>query len=128
MREKPTLKDTAAEWFHSKWGVPKEITEENGAFQINPGDFTLESTRDRIDPREIIFDADKFDPDIQVGDLAYYWYDPEGWHIEGCDTISGMLTTSDGDKFHETNLLIDGETAPSGSGVERYYINSVKAY
>ena len=24
MREKPTLKDTAAEWFHSKWGVPKE--------------------------------------------------------------------------------------------------------
>ena len=24
LREKPKLKDTAAEWFHSKWGVPKE--------------------------------------------------------------------------------------------------------
>ena len=24
LREKPELKDTAAEWFHSKWGVPKE--------------------------------------------------------------------------------------------------------
>ena len=24
LREKPALKDTAAEWFHSKWGVPKE--------------------------------------------------------------------------------------------------------
>ena len=24
LREKPELKDTAAAWFHSKWGVPKE--------------------------------------------------------------------------------------------------------
>lgn len=24
LREKPELKDEAAEWFHSKWGVPKE--------------------------------------------------------------------------------------------------------
>lgn len=24
LREKPELIDTAAEWFHSKWGVPKE--------------------------------------------------------------------------------------------------------
>ncbi len=24
LREKPELKDGAAEWFHSKWGVPKE--------------------------------------------------------------------------------------------------------
>lgn len=24
LRELPKLKDTAAEWFHSKWGVPKE--------------------------------------------------------------------------------------------------------
>ncbi len=24
LREKPELKDTAAEWFHSQWGVPKE--------------------------------------------------------------------------------------------------------
>ena len=24
LREKPKLKDTAAEWFHSKWGVSKE--------------------------------------------------------------------------------------------------------
>ncbi len=24
LREKPELKDAAAEWFHSKWGVPKE--------------------------------------------------------------------------------------------------------
>ena len=24
LREKPELKDTAAEWFHKKWGVPKE--------------------------------------------------------------------------------------------------------
>lgn len=24
LREKPQLKDRAAEWFHSKWGVPKE--------------------------------------------------------------------------------------------------------
>ena len=24
LREKPALKETAAEWFHSKWGVPKE--------------------------------------------------------------------------------------------------------
>ena len=24
LREKPTLKDAAAEWFHSKWGIPKE--------------------------------------------------------------------------------------------------------
>ena len=24
LREAPTLKDSAAEWFHSKWGVPKE--------------------------------------------------------------------------------------------------------
>lgn len=102
-----------------------EITENDGTFQINPGDFTLESTRDRIDPREIVFEADHFDPEIQVGDLTYYWYDPEGWHMMGCEAISGILTTSDGDKFHETNLLIDGEAAPSGSGVERYYINSV---
>ena len=102
-----------------------EISENNGIYQIDPGDFTLESTRDRVDPRDILFDADKFDQDISVGDLAYYWYDPEGWHIEGCEKISGVLTTSDGDKFHETNLLIDAEAAPSGSGVERYYINSV---
>lgn len=24
LREQPELKDTAAQWFHSKWGVPKE--------------------------------------------------------------------------------------------------------
>lgn len=24
LREKEELKETAAEWFHSKWGVPKE--------------------------------------------------------------------------------------------------------
>lgn len=24
LREEPTLKDTAAQWFNSKWGVPKE--------------------------------------------------------------------------------------------------------
>ena len=24
LRERPDLKETAAEWFHSKWGVPKE--------------------------------------------------------------------------------------------------------
>lgn len=24
LRDDPSLKDTAAEWFHSKWGVPKE--------------------------------------------------------------------------------------------------------
>ena len=24
LREKPELKETAAEWFHGKWGVPKE--------------------------------------------------------------------------------------------------------
>lgn len=24
LREKPELKDVAAEWFHSKWGVPKD--------------------------------------------------------------------------------------------------------
>ena len=24
LRENPALKDTAAEWFHGKWGVPKE--------------------------------------------------------------------------------------------------------
>ena len=24
LREKAELKETAAEWFHSKWGVPKE--------------------------------------------------------------------------------------------------------
>lgn len=24
LRESPTIKDLAAEWFHSKWGVPKE--------------------------------------------------------------------------------------------------------
>ena len=24
LREKPELKDAAAEWFHNKWGVPKE--------------------------------------------------------------------------------------------------------
>lgn len=23
LREKPELKNSAAEWFHSKWGVPK---------------------------------------------------------------------------------------------------------
>jgi len=24
LREKPEWKDTAAQWFHSKWGVPRE--------------------------------------------------------------------------------------------------------
>ena len=24
IREKPELKDAAAEWFHNKWGVPRE--------------------------------------------------------------------------------------------------------
>ena len=24
LREKPELKETAAEWFHNNWGVPKE--------------------------------------------------------------------------------------------------------
>ena len=24
LRERPEIKDSAAEWFHSKWGVPKE--------------------------------------------------------------------------------------------------------
>ena len=24
LREKPELKEYAAEWFHGKWGVPKE--------------------------------------------------------------------------------------------------------
>jgi len=102
-----------------------DITEEDGKYCINPGDFTLESTRDRIDIRDISFDAGNFDQNITPGDLAYYWYDPEGWHICGCSSITGMLTTSDGDGFHETNLLIDAEPAPAGSGVERYYINSV---
>lgn len=28
LREKPELKETAAQWFHSKWGVPQEAYEE----------------------------------------------------------------------------------------------------
>jgi len=24
LKDNPVLKDTAAEWFHSKWGIPKE--------------------------------------------------------------------------------------------------------
>ncbi|MGN0495332.1 MAG: hypothetical protein ACI4GW_03825 [Lachnospiraceae bacterium] len=24
LREKPEMKEDAAQWFHSKWGVPKE--------------------------------------------------------------------------------------------------------
>ena len=30
LRDVPELKDAAAEWFHSKWGVPKEA---NGLFR-----------------------------------------------------------------------------------------------
>lgn len=38
LMEKPMIKDLAAEWFHSKWGIPKEAYMEcmNAYSQIIP--------------------------------------------------------------------------------------------
>ena len=35
LRQNPQLKEQAAEWFHSKWGVPKEAYEECMAAYLN---------------------------------------------------------------------------------------------
>ena len=34
--EKPMIKDLAAEWFHSKWGIPKEAYMECMSEYLNP--------------------------------------------------------------------------------------------
>jgi hypothetical protein len=34
--EKPMIKDLAAEWFHSKWGIPKEAYMECMSAYLNP--------------------------------------------------------------------------------------------
>ena len=91
----------------------------NESTTIKRGDFELETARVRPDVEPIVFNTANFDQSVQIGDIAVYWYGPNGWNLKRAVPVEGTLSKVDG-KF-----VINGADTRVESNVSRYnLINS----
>lgn len=74
------------------WGVPVDATSYNT--DGGPND---------VEPRTI--PTENFDPAIKEGDTVLYWYDTEGWHMERCIPVVGLMDATD-----HFNIKVNGVT------------------
>lgn len=91
----------------------------NESITVNRGEFELETNRIRPDVNEIIFHSSKYDESIVTGDIALYYYSPDGWIIRKCDSVNGVLSKSDDGKF-VINAGQSDEYSCIESNVSRY--------
>ena len=95
----------------------------NESTTIVRGDFELETQRVRPDVDKVIFNSAYFDQSLQIGDIAVYWYGPNGWQIKKAVPVVGTLAKVDG-KF-VVNAGKADEYVKVESNVSRYnLINS----
>ena len=86
----------------------------NESTTIKRGDFALETNRVRPDVENIVFNSAYFDQSVQIGDVAVYWYGPNGWNLKRAVPVEGTLGKADG-KF-----VINGTDTRVESNVSRY--------
>ena len=63
----------------------------NESTTIVRGDFELETQRVRPDVDKIIFNTAYFDQSVQIGDIAMYWFGPNGWELKKAVPVVGTL-------------------------------------
>lgn len=74
------------------WGVPVDATSYNT--DGGPND---------VEPRTI--PTANFDSAIEEGDTVLYWYDNDGWHMDRCIPITGLMNATD-----HFNITVNGVT------------------
>ena len=95
-----------------------DITVYNESTTIKRGDFALETNRVRPDVESIVFNTANFDQSVQIGDVAVYWYGPNGWNLKRAVPVEGTISKVDG-KF-----VINGTDTRVESNVSRYNLTN----
>ncbi|MCD7929024.1 MAG: S-layer homology domain-containing protein, partial [Clostridiales bacterium] len=91
----------------------------DGTVTIQRGEFDLETARVRVDIETISFPAENVDSSIEIGDIAYYYYGPDGWVITCAIPVVGTVTKDSDGAFVVT--MSDGNPYTSmESNVSRY--------
>lgn len=90
----------------------------NESTTIVRGDFALETIRVRPDVDHVIFNSAYFDQSVEIGDIAVYWYGPNGWVLKKAVPVVGTLSKADG-KF-VVNAGKSDEYVKVESNVSRY--------
>ena len=93
----------------------------NESTTIVRGDFALETQRVRPDVDKEIFNTAYFDQSIEIGDIAVYWFGPNGWEIQKATPKVGTLSkAADNNKVFVVNAGKADEYAKIESNVSRY--------
>ena len=98
----------------------------NESTTIVRGDFELETQRVRPDVDKIIFNTAYFDQSVEIGDVAMYWFGPNGWELKKAVPVVGTLSKApDNNKVFVINAGKADEYSKIESNVSRYnLINS----
>ena len=96
----------------------------NESTTVVRGDFALETQRVRPDVDLIIFNSAYFDQSVEIGDIAVYWYGPNGWVLKKAVPVVGTLSKP-ANKTFAVNAGKADEYVKVESNVSRYnLINS----
>ena len=87
----------------------------NESTTIVRGDFELETQRVRPDVDKIIFNTAYFDQSVQIGDIAMYWFGPNGWELKKAVPVVGTLAK---DPENNKVFVVNGGKADEYSKVE----------
>jgi len=87
----------------------------NESTTIVRGDFALETQRVRPDVNKEIFNTAYFDQSIEIGDIAMYWFGPNGWEIKKAVPMVGTLAK---DPNNNKVFVVNGGKADEYSKVE----------
>ena len=91
----------------------------NESTTIVRGDFALETQRVRPDVDKVIFNTAYFDQSVEIGDIAMYWYGPNGWELKKAVPVVGTLSKNDNKEF-VVNAGKADEYVKVESNVSRY--------
>ena len=91
----------------------------NESTTIVRGDFALETQRVRPDVDKEIFNTAYFDQSIEIGDIAIYWFGPNGWEIKKATPVVGTLSKDENKNF-VVNAGKADEYVKVESNVSRY--------
>ncbi len=96
----------------------------NESTTIARGEFELETQRVRPDVEKLIFNSAYFDQNVKVGDVAVYWFGPNGWELKKAVPVVGTVSKNDKNEF-VVNAGKADEYVKIESNVSRYnLINS----
>ena len=87
----------------------------NESTTIVRGDFELETQRVRPDVDKIIFNTAYFDQTVQIGDIAMYWFGPNGWELKKAVPVVGTLAK---DPNNNKVFVVNGGKANEYSKIE----------